>query len=204
MVDLALPQVPVGVPSTLLQRRPDIAAAERRVEAANANVGVARAAYFPQLNIDGTIGWQSTEFANLVTAPNLFWAVGPTLFMELFDGGRRSAYVARAEAVLDEAGANYRSVVLSGFQQVENSLVLLTMYRLAAASEAAAVAATQRSVDLSTNRYRAGAASFLEVTVSQAAALQTSREAQDLSTRQLLATVQLIRALGGGWTTESP
>jgi outer membrane protein TolC len=106
--------------------------------------------------------------------------------------------------VLDEAGANYRSVVLSGFQQVENSLVLLTMYRLAAASEAAAVAATQRSVDLSTNRYRAGAASFLEVTVSQAAALQTSREAQDLSTRQLLATVQLIRALGGGWTTESP
>ncbi|NJD30763.1 MAG: efflux transporter outer membrane subunit [Gammaproteobacteria bacterium] len=197
---IVLPAIPVDVPSTLLQRRPDIMAAERRVEAANASVGVAKAAYFPQLRLDATYGYQSTEFANLVTASNVFWAVGPTLFLELFDGGRRKAEVARAEAVLDEAGANYRSVVLGAFQEVEDSLALLDKYRQAAASEAAAVAATQRSVDLSTIRYRAGAASYLEVAVSQASALQTRREAQDLDTRQLRASVQLIRAMGGGWT----
>ncbi len=197
---IPLPDVPVDVPSTLLQRRPDILAAERRVEAANASVGVAKAAFFPQLRLDATYGYQSTEFANLITAPNVFWAVGPTLLMDLFDGGRRQADVAHAEAVLDETGSNYRSVVLGAFQDVEDSLALLDNYRQAAVSEAAAVAATQRSVDLSANRYRAGAASYLEVTVSQASALQTRRDAQDLTTRQLRASVQLIRALGGGWT----
>lgn len=200
---IALPDVPVGVPSTLLQRRPDIMAAERRVEAANASVGVAKAAFFPQLRLDAAYGYQSTEFANLITAPNVLWAVGPTLFLELFDGGRRQADVARAEAVLDEAGANYRGVVLGAFQQVEDSLALLDNYRQAAVAEAAAVAATQRSVDMSTDRYRAGAASYLEVTVSQASALQTRRDAQDLATRQLRASAQLIRALGGGWAPAS-
>jgi NodT family efflux transporter outer membrane factor (OMF) lipoprotein len=198
--EVAVPGVPAGVPSTLLQRRPDVAAARHRVEAANASVGIARAAYFPQLRIDATYGYQSTEFANLITAPNVFWAVGPTLLLELFDGGRRKAEVARSEAVLDEAGANYRSVVLGAFQEVEDSLALLENFRQAAEAEAATVAATQRSVNLSTDRYRAGAASYLEVVVSQASMLQSRREAQDLATRQLRASVQLIRALGGGWT----
>ena len=179
---IALPDVPVGVPSTLLQRRPDIMAAERRVEAANSSVGVAKAAYFPQLRLDAAYGYQSTEFANLITAPNAFWAVGPTVLLALFDGGRRQADVAHAEAVLDEVGANYRGVVLGAFQEVEDSLALLDDYpRQAAVAEAAAVAATQRSVDLSTNRYRA----------------------QDLATRQLRASAQLIRALGGGWAPAS-
>lgn len=197
--DIPLPDVPVGVPSTLLERRPDILAAERRVEAANASVGIAKSAFFPSLRLDATYGYQSTEWGNLLTAPNVFWAVGPTLFLELFDGGRRQAEVARTEAVLEEAGATYRGVVLGAFQQVEDSLALLDNYRAAAESDALAVAATQRSVELSTNRYRAGASSYLEVTVSQASALATRREAEDLTTRQLRASVQLIRALGGGW-----
>jgi NodT family efflux transporter outer membrane factor (OMF) lipoprotein len=198
-----LPEVPVGVPSTLLQRRPDIAAAERRVVAANASVGVAKSAFFPSLRLDALYGYQGSELANLITAPNVFWAVGPTLFLDLFDGGRKTAEVARTQAVLDEAGANYRSVVLVAFQQVEDNLALLENYRAAAEAEAAAVAATQRSVDLSTTRYRQGAASYLEVTVSQTGSLLTRREAEDLATRQLRASVQLIRALGGGWTAES-
>jgi NodT family efflux transporter outer membrane factor (OMF) lipoprotein len=196
---IVLPEIPAGVPSTLLQRRPDIAAAERRVEAANSSVGVARSAFFPSLSLDGVYGYQSTELQGLISAPNAFWAIGPTLFLELFDGGRRKAEVARTEAVLDEAGANYRSVVLGAFQQVEDSLALLENYRNAAVAESAAVAATTRSLDLATTRYREGVSSYLDVVVSQTGSYTTRREAEDLATRQLLASVQLIRALGGGW-----
>jgi len=200
LADIKLPAVPTGVPSTLLQRRPDIAAAQRRVAAANASVGVAKSAYFPVLTLDAQYGYQSSTFQNLITAPNAYWAIGPTLFLELFDGGRRKAEVARAQAVLEEAGANYRGVVVGAFQQVEDSLALLENYRAAAASEAAAVAATQRSLDLASIRYREGASSYLDVVLSQTGSLQTRREAEDLTTRQLRASVQLIRALGGGWT----
>ncbi len=194
-----LPAIPAGMPSTLLQRRPDIAAAQRRIAAANANVGVARAAYFPAITLSAVAGYQDAGSGSLITAPNLFWSIGPSLVMTLFDAGRRDAQVAQARAVLDESGARYRGVVLGAFQQVEDNLALLNHYRTAAEAERSAVAAAQRSLDFATSRYRDGAASYLEVVTSQAAALQTQRDALDLDTRQRRASVQLVRALGGGW-----
>jgi NodT family efflux transporter outer membrane factor (OMF) lipoprotein len=202
LVEIALPIVPAGVPSTLLQRRPDIAAAQRRIASANANIGVARAAFFPAVTLSALWGYQSSDIGNFISAPNTYWAIGPSLFLTLFDAGKRSAEVARTQAVLDEAGATYRSVVLNAFKQVEDNLALLNYYREAADSERAAVASAQRSLDYATTRYREGAVNYLEVVASQTATLQTQRDALDLDTRQRRASVQLIRALGGGWSTD--
>ena len=197
---LTLPQVPVGVPSTLVQRRPDIAAAERRIAASNANVGVARAAFFPSVTLSAALGYQSTQAGNWITAPNTFWSIGPSLLFSLFDAGKRKAQVAQAQAALDESGSLYRAVVLSAFQQVEDSLALTHHYRIAATEEHAAVTAAQRSLDLSLTQYREGATSYLDVVTSQTVTLQSELTALDLDTRELRASVQLIRALGGGWT----
>jgi NodT family efflux transporter outer membrane factor (OMF) lipoprotein len=199
LAEIRLPRIPAGLPSTLLQRRPDIAGAQRRIAAANANVGVARAAYFPAVTLGGTAGYLRDGPGNLVSAPNLYWTIGPALFLTLFDAGKRQAQVAQARAVLDETGANYRGTVLAAFQQVEDNLALLSHYRVAAESQRAAVEAAQRSLDLATSRYRLGAVNYLEVVTSQAAALQAQRDALDLDTRQRRASVQLVRALGGGW-----
>ncbi|MDY0747977.1 efflux transporter outer membrane subunit [Paucibacter sp. R3-3] len=199
VIDIALPDVPAGLPSTLLERRADIAAAERRVAAANASVGVAKAAVFPSLVLSVLGGYQSSDISHFISAPNVFWAVGPTLAGTLFDGGRKKAEIARTQAVLDENGARYRGVVIGAFQQVEDQLALLQHYGAAAEAEAAALAASQRALTLATNRYREGAASYLEVVTSQTATLQSQRSAADLATRQRRASVQLIRALGGGW-----
>jgi NodT family efflux transporter outer membrane factor (OMF) lipoprotein len=200
VVDLGLPQIPAGLPSTLLQRRPDIAAAERRVAASNASVGVARAAVFPALTLSGLVGFQSSDSSNVFNAPNSFWAVGPTMFFALFDAGKRKAEITRVQSVLDESGARYRGVVLGAFQQVEDNLALLKHYGAAAQSEEAALKAAQRALALANARYREGAASYLDVVASQASALQAQRSALDLATRQRRATVALIRSLGGGWT----
>ena len=196
---LTLPQVPVGVPSTLVQRRPDIAAAERRIAASNANVGVARAAFFPAVTLSAALGYQSTQAGNWITAPNTFWSIGPSLLFSLFDAGKRKAQVAQAQAALDESASLYRAVVLSAFQQVEDSLALTHHYRIAATEEHAAVTAAQRSLDLSLTQYREGATSYLDVVTSQTVTLQSELTALDLDTRELRASVQLIRALGGGW-----
>lgn len=201
--EIHLLDIPAGVPSTLLQRRPDIAAAQRRVEAANADIGVARAAYFPSLMLGGMFGYQSTEAGNVITAPNRFWAIGPSLALNLFDAGRRRAEVSRSEAILEEVTANYRSAALAAFQQVEDSLAQLKHYRAALTAERAAADAARHSLDLALSRYRAGGASYLEVVSSQTAALQAERNALAIDTRQLRASVQLIRALGGGWTAPS-
>jgi NodT family efflux transporter outer membrane factor (OMF) lipoprotein len=200
VVDLALPQVPVDVPSALLQRRPDIAAAERRVEAANANIGVAQAARYPQITLSGMLGFQSNEIGNLISAPNRYWALGPSLLAPLFDAGRRRAEVERTRAVLDENAARYRGVVLGAFQQVEDNLALLDHYRDAAESERSALVAAQRSLDYATLRYREGAVNYLEVVTAQTATLQSQRSSLNLDTLQRRASVQLIRALGGGWS----
>ena len=198
---IALPNVPVGVPATLVQRRPDIAAAQRRVAANNASVGVARAAFFPDITLSAALGNQSTSAGNWISAPNLFWSIGTSLLFDLFDAGKRKAQVAQAQAALDESGSVYRGVVLAAFQQVEDGLALTHYYRTAATEEHSAMTAAQRSLDLSLTQYREGATSYLDVVTSQTVTLQTELTSLDLDTRQLRASVQLIRALGGGWTS---
>jgi NodT family efflux transporter outer membrane factor (OMF) lipoprotein len=197
---IALPQLPIGVPATLVQRRPDIAAAQRRIAASNANVGVARAAFFPDVTLSAAFGYQSTAAGSWLTAPNAFWAIGPSVLMSLFDAGKRKAQVAQAQAALDEAGSIYRGIVLSAFAQVEDGLALANHYRTAALEEDSAMGAAQRALDISLTRYQEGEVGYLEVVTSQTAALQAQLDSLDLDTRELRASVQLIRALGGGWT----
>jgi NodT family efflux transporter outer membrane factor (OMF) lipoprotein len=199
LVDIKLPQIPAGVPTTLLERRPDIAGAQRRMIAANANIGVARAAYFPSLTLGAQGGFQSTGYSNWLSAPSSFWAVGPNAVMYLFDGGLRRAQVAQARAEFDASAANYRGVVVTAFQQVEDSLANLNHYYDAAKEEKAAVDAAQRTLDLSMALYKQGAADYLTVVTSQTALLQAQLQALNLDTLQLSASVDLIRALGGGW-----
>jgi NodT family efflux transporter outer membrane factor (OMF) lipoprotein len=200
---IAIPAIPVGVPSTLLQRRPDIAAAQRTVAAANASVGVAKTAFFPSLNLGGALGFESTTLGTLIAAPSTFWTIGPTALLTLFDHGKRKAQVEQAQAVLDESGAKYRSVAIAAFQQVEDNLALLNHYQLAAESQQSAVTAAKQALDFSTNRYKQGGASYLDVTASQTDTLQTQRDLLTLDTLRLHASVDLIRALGGGWQVHS-
>jgi NodT family efflux transporter outer membrane factor (OMF) lipoprotein len=199
IVAIELPQIPSGVPTTLLERRPDIAAAQRRMIAANANIGVARAAYFPSLTLGAQGGFQSTAVSNWLSAPSSFWAIGPNALLSVFDGGLRRAQVAQARAEFDASAANYRSVVVSAFQQVEDSLATLNHFRDASIDEKAAVDAAQRTLDFSMALYKQGATDYLTVVTSQTALLQTQLEALNLDTTQLTASVDLIKALGGGW-----
>jgi NodT family efflux transporter outer membrane factor (OMF) lipoprotein len=199
IVDVALPRIPTGVPTTLLERRPDIAAAQRRMIAANANIGVARAAYFPSLTLGAQGGFQSNAISNWLSAPSSFWAIGPNALLSIFDGGLRRAQVAQARAEFDASAANYRGTVVSAFQQVEDSLATLNHYHDASVEEKAAVAAAQRTLDFSIALYKQGATDYLTVVTSQTALLQTQLEALNLDTLQLTASVDLIRALGGGW-----
>jgi NodT family efflux transporter outer membrane factor (OMF) lipoprotein len=199
IVAIELPQIPSGVPSTLLERRPDIAGAQRRMVAANANIGVARAAYFPTLNLGAQGGFQSTAFSNWLSAPSTFWAIGPNALLSVFDGGLRRAQVAQARAEFDASAANYRGTVVGAFQQVEDSLATLNHFHDASIDEKAAVDAAQRTLDFSMALYKQGATDYLTVVTSQTALLQTQLEALNLDTMQLTASVDLIRALGGGW-----
>lgn len=201
---LAIPAIPLGVPSTLLQRRSDIASAERRTFAANANIGVARAAFFPTLSLSAAFGWQDTGHGNLLSVGNRFWALGPIASLNLFDGGLRRARLAQARAELDASSGQYRAVVLNAFQQVEDNLSLLQELGHEAAQEDAAAAAAKESQALATNRYKGGVVSYLDVVSAQTTALQAERTAELVRTRRLQASVDLIRALGGGWSTAHP
>jgi len=202
IVAITLPRIPSGVPTTLLERRPDIAAAQRRMIAANANIGVARAAYFPTLTLGAQGGFQSTGFSNWLSAPSSFWAIGPNALLSVFDGGLRRAQVAQARAEFDASAANYRSTVVSAFQQVEDSLATLDHYHDATVEEKAAVDAAQRTLDFAMALYKQGATDYLTVVTSQTALLQTQLEALSLDTLQLSASVNLVLALGGGWDSK--
>jgi NodT family efflux transporter outer membrane factor (OMF) lipoprotein len=199
IVHIPLPQVPTGVPSTLLERRPDIAAAERRMMAANANIGVAKAAFFPSLTLGAQGGFESTRYANWLSAPSSFWAIGPNALLSVFDGGLRRAQLAQARAEFDASAASYRGTVVSAFQQVEDSLANLNHYHDASVQEKAAVAAAQRTLDYSMALYVQGATDYLTVVTSQTALLQAQLTDLNLDTLQLQASVNLVQSLGGGW-----
>ncbi len=195
------PVVPVGLPSELLERRPDIAAAERRVAAANAQIGVAQAAYYPTLSLNASGGFANSVLGQLFSLPSRFWSVGPQLLGTLFDGGRRRATVEQAEANYDATVAAYRESVLDAFQGVEDNLSALRVLAAEATQQVAATTAAERSLQLTRNRYSAGIATYLEVITAQNAAYTNERNTVDLRIRQMTASVNLIKALGGGWTT---
>jgi NodT family efflux transporter outer membrane factor (OMF) lipoprotein len=196
------PRIPVGIPSDMLERRPDVASAERKVAAANAQIGVARTAYFPSVTLAGSMGYQSATFADLISAPSFFWALGPAaLAYRLFDGGARNAQTEQAVAAHDAAVAAYRQTVLASFQEVEDNLAALRILDAEARVQEEAVNSARESVVLTTNQYKAGIVSYLSVMTTQAIALTSERTAAAIRSQQLNAAVLLIKALGGGWNT---
>ncbi|MEK7321126.1 MAG: efflux transporter outer membrane subunit [Pseudomonadota bacterium] len=194
-----LPEIPAAVPSELLKRRPDIAAVERRVSAASSQIGVAKAAFFPSLMLNLSGGVESSGLAGLLTAPGRFWAVGPALAATIFDGGKRQAGVDSAQAQFDAAAADYRQTVLTAVQDVEDSYAATRLLTEAASSQEAAVQASQRALAQATDRYKKGAAAYLDVNVVEATTLTNERTLESIHRRQLVSSVALFRSLGGGW-----
>lgn len=193
------PVIPVGLPSQLLERRPDIAAAERRVAEANADIGVTKAAFYPSLTLGATGGFESTSLASWFTWPARFFSLGPTLSQTLFDKGRRKAATEVSLAQYDATVANYRQTVLTAFQEVEDNLAALRILSRELDQQNAAVASAQRSLSLSTERYKTGIDSYLNVITAQTILLNNQRTAVNLQMQQMTASVELIKALGGGW-----
>jgi NodT family efflux transporter outer membrane factor (OMF) lipoprotein len=197
------PRIPVSVPSELLERRPDIAAAERRVAAANAQIGVAKSAYYPVISLTGSGGFESSSITTLLQGPSGLWSVGLSAVGTIFDGGRRRAFTDEARAAYDAQVATYRENVLTGFQQVEDSLAAVRILEHEADVQDEAVVAAQRSLDLSITRYKGGVTTYLEVITAQSAALSDQVTAVDILGRRMANTVLLIQALGGGWDKSS-
>lgn len=197
------PPVPVGIPSELLERRPDVGAAERRVAAANAQIGVATAAYYPAVILSATGGFASSDISKWLIWPSRFWSVGPSVSETVYDGGLRRAQTAQARAAYDESVATYRQSVLSAFQEVEDNLATLRILEEEARVVTAAVDAAEESVRLEKDRYKAGTVSYLDVVVAQTLALVNERAAVDVAARRMSASVLLIEALGGGWNADA-
>ncbi len=197
------PPIPAGVPSQLLERRPDIASAERLVAALNAQIGLAKAAYYPTVILSATGGFQSSDITNWLTWPSRFWSLGPSMAETLLDFGRRRATAQQTAAGYDAGVAVYRQTVLSAFQEVEDALAALRLLAEEAVQQDDAVKEAQESLQLEIDRYKAGTASYLDVILSQTIALSNQRSAVDILQRRMTAAVQLIRALGGGWDASS-
>lgn len=197
------PPIPPGVPSELLERRPDIAAAERQVAAANAEIGLAQTAYYPTLTLSASAGVESNRITTWLSWPARFWSLGPELAQTLLDFGRRKAQVQGAEAAYDATVSGYRQTVLAAFQEVEDNLSTLRILSQEASQQSEAVKAAQESLNLETDRYKAGTVSYLDVITTQTIALNNESQAVGILSRRMTAAVQLIRALGGGWSAAS-
>lgn len=195
----AAPQVPGMLASTLLEQRPDIAAAERRVAAANAQVGVARSAYFPALTLSAAGGYRSSTLSHLLSAPNLFWSLGPAMAVSLFDGGARSAAVESARAALDLAGASYKQTVLTALQEVEDNLVAATHLAQEQQVQTEAVAAAQKALDVANNQYKAGTVAYLNVLSAQTTVLSAQNSLISVQNRRLAAINTLLKNVAGRW-----
>jgi NodT family efflux transporter outer membrane factor (OMF) lipoprotein len=198
-LDLALPQIPVGVPSQLIERRPDIAAAERRAAASNAQIGIATSAFYPNVVLGGGGGFESTNVGTLIQGPSALWSLGAQATELLFDAGKRHAVTDQARHNYEAQASTYRATVLGAFNEVEDRLSDLRVLDEESITEQRAVAAAQRSLDLSDQRYRHGVTSYLEVLIADSTLLTNQRTSTDLVTRQFVASVGLVRALGGGW-----
>jgi NodT family efflux transporter outer membrane factor (OMF) lipoprotein len=198
-VDIEPPPIDPGLPSALLERRPDVAAAERRVAAANAQIGVARAAYFPVFTLSAVGGLESISAASWIEAPSRMWAIGPQLVQTVFDGGLRRAQNDAARAAYEQQVAQYRGTVLTAYQEVEDALASLQYLARESTSEHAAVVATQGALQQAEYRYKGGAATYLEVVSTENAALAARLSAADIQLRRMNAAVLLVKALGGGW-----
>jgi len=194
------PPLEVALPSTLLQRRPDVASAERAVAAANAEIGVARAAWFPVFTLGASAGYEAGTTSSLFDAPSRFWSAGPSVALPLLDAGGRSALNRQARAAYEETVADYRKAALTAYQEVEDNLAALHHLAQEVSADEAAAASAQRSAYHADRRYAAGVADYLEVTSTQTAALQAQRSALEARVRRMNAAVGLVRAMGGGWT----
>jgi multidrug efflux system outer membrane protein len=197
------PAIPAGLPSDLLERRPDVAAAEQRMAEANAQVGVAQTAFYPRIRFDGLAGLQSISASTWFAWPSRFWSVGPTLQLPLFTGGQNRAQLAFSRAAYEETVATYRQTVLKAFQEVEDELSAQHELKAQLAAEAAALEAAQQTLGIANNRYKAGLVTYLEVAIAQGSALAIERTVVQLRGQEMLATVGLIKAIGGGWEPES-
>jgi len=197
-----VPAIPPGVPAELLEHRPDIAAAERRMAAANADIGVAKAAFFPTVRLNGVAGLQSISASSMFDWPSRFWSVGPNIDLPLFTGGLNTANLARTRAAYDEVVADYRQTVLGAFGEVEDSLAAQQWLADEWTAENEAVVAAMHAVDIANNRYRAGLVTYLDVATAQTQAFTEQRSAVELQGARLTACVNLIKALGSGWSME--
>jgi multidrug efflux system outer membrane protein len=204
VVTTAVPSIPLGVPSDVLQRRPDVASAERAMAAANAQIGVARAAFFPTLTLTPSIGWQSTNFADLLSAPSLMWTLGAAVSQVVFDGGRRSANVKFASEGYQAAEANYRQTVLTAFQQVQDGVTGLSVLDGAAKQSHQAVVDSQSLLSLANDRYSGGLVAYLDVFTAQQTLLTSERQDVQIHGQQMTMSVSLVKALGGGWDFSAP
>jgi NodT family efflux transporter outer membrane factor (OMF) lipoprotein len=202
-LETAPPALDPGLPSALLERRPDVAAAERRVAAANFDIGVARAAYFPQFSLAASFGYDSVHSSNWLDAPSRMWSAGPTGLLTVFDAGRHRAESAQAQAIFDEQVADYRNTVLTAYQEVEDNIAALRQLQQESVSQAAAVTATGKALQQSEYRYKAGLVTYLEVAANETANLQAQLSNVNIEVRRLNASVLLVKALGGGWQTAS-